>query len=80
MSHKNAGHRCVQLSLPSGIWEKDGQRFEVALSQYDVSGNPQVKFAPLPSEWVSWETLHEHYQYIGKVSKLEKGVKNRQIL
>jgi len=78
MSHKNAGLH--QLALPSigSLWEQrdsegwpDRPPLEVALSQYAENGEPQVKFAPLPSEWISWEELRKNYRYIGKVSNKE---------
>ena len=33
------------------------------------NGVPQVKFLPLPSEWIPWELLHQDYRYIGKEDK-----------
>ena len=66
MSHKNTGPKRLALPSVGGIWEK---RFEVAISQYDANGVPQVKFLPLPSEWIPWDLLHQDYRYIGKEDK-----------
>lgn len=65
----------LKLSLPAvgSLWEKSDTHWnhEVAVSGYAEDGNPQVKFYPLPSEWISWEELHKNYRYMGKASKLE---------
>ena len=69
MSHKNTGPKRLALPSVGGIWEKGEERFEVAISQYDANGVPQVKFLPLPSEWIPWDLLHQDYRYLGKVKE-----------
>ena len=66
------------LSLPSvgGLWEENSKHwtYEVVISRYspEAPHEPQVKFYPLPCEWISWEELQKNYRYVGKAPKLEK--------
>jgi len=62
------------LALPTigGLWEKNDTHwnYEVAISEYapEPPNRPQVKFYPLPSEWIPWDELHKNYCYIGKTT------------